>query len=245
MSTEWWSTCFAGNWLDVQRNMRAGRTSAEVDFLDRALNLEPGCRVLDVPCGNGRLAIPLAERGYNVTGVDITTVLLQEAQSASQEANLGLELVETDMRDLSWTETFDAAFCFWGSFGYFDDDGNRRFLEAVHRALKTDSRFALDIANVAETILPRLQRRRWSKVGETVVLEDTNYRHTESRIDTEWTLIANGISETKTSSMRVYGFRELTCLLSEVGFEVCDTFSSLDCEPYKLGRRAYFIVRKM
>ena len=97
MSTEWWTTFFSGNWLDVQRNMRAERTSEEVDFLVRVLNLKPGCRILDVPCGNGRLAIPLAERGYKVTGVDITTVLLQEAQSASQGANLGLELVETDM----------------------------------------------------------------------------------------------------------------------------------------------------
>lgn len=245
MSTEWWTTFFSGNWLDVQRNMRAERTSEEVDFLVRVLNLKPGCRVLDVPCGNGRLAIPLAERGYKVTGVDITTVLLQEAQSASQGANLGLELVETDMRDLSWIETFDAAFCFWGSFGYFDDDGNRRFLKAVHRALKTGSRFALDIPNVAETILPKLQFHRWSHVGEITVLEDTKYKHTESRIDIEWTLIANGISETKTSSMRVYGFRELTFLFSEVGFEVCDTISSLDCDPYELGRRAYFIVRKM
>ena len=166
--------------------MRAERTSEEIDFLVRVLNLKPGCRVLDVPCGNGRLAIPLAERGYKVTGVDITTILLQEAQSASQGANPGLELVETDMRDLSWIETFDAAFCFWGSFGYFDDDGNRRFLEAVHRTLKTGSRFALDIPNVAETILPRLQLRSWSKVGETTVLEDIKYRHAESRIFSAW-----------------------------------------------------------
>ena len=156
-----------------------------------------------------------------------------------------LSLLRRIWRDLSWIETFDAAFCFWGSFGYFDDDGNRQFLEAAHRTLKTGSRFALDIPNVAETILPRLQLRNWSKVGETTVLEDTKYKHTESRIDNEWTLIANGISETKTSSMRVYGFRELSFLFSEVGFEVCDTFSSLDCDPYELGRRAYFIVRKM
>ena len=44
--------------------------------------------------------------------------------------------------------------------------------------------------------------------------------------------------------MRVYGFRELSLLFSEVGFEVCDAFSSLDCEPYELGRRAYIVVRK-
>ena len=244
METDWWRSFFSGNWLDVQRNVRSGRTSQEVEFLQRNLHLTAGCRVLDVPCGNGRLAIPLAERGCRVTGVDITATLLQEAQFVSQEANLDLELVETDMRDLPWSERFDAAFCFWGSFGYFDDEGNKGFLEAVHRALKPGSRFALDLANIAETILPKLQPRSWSKVGETLVLEERTYRHVESRIDCEWTLVADGVSETKTTSMRVYGYRELTSLFSEVGFEVCGAFSSLDDDPYELGRRGYFIVEK-
>ena len=169
MTTEWWTTFFAGNWLDVQREARAGRTSDEVDFLVRVLDLKPGSRVLDVPCGNGRLAIPLAERGCKVTGVDITTGPASRGTTPLQKkANLDLELAETDMRDLPWIEAFDAAFCFWGSFGYFDDHGNRRFLEAVHRALKAGARFALDIPNIAETILPRLQLRSWTKVGETL-----------------------------------------------------------------------------
>ena len=242
---EWWTTFFEGNWLDVQRNMPAERARKEVAFLERSLDLTPGRRVLDVPCGNGRLALPLAGRGYRVTGVDITKTVLQEAQSSSKEANLELELRESDMRDLPWTETFDAAFCFWGSFGYFDDDGNRQFLEAVHRALKTGSRFALDVPNLTEHLLPISQHRSWSKKGETLVLENIAYRHTESRAETEWTLIRNGVSETKTTSLRVYGFRELTVLLSEVGFEVREAFSSLDSEPYELGRRAYFMVRKL
>ena len=244
MTAEWWETFFAGHWLDLQREVRAGRAPAEVDFLERVLDLKPGSRVLDVPCGNGRLAIPLAQRGCSVTGVDITTALLQDARSASEEANLDLELVETDMRDLPWSDRFDAAFCFWGSFGYFDDSGNRRFLEAVHRALKADGRFALDIPNVAETLLPKFAPRSWSKAGETFVLEERNYRHEEARIDCEWTLIAKGVTETRTSSMQVYGFRELTHLFAEVGFEVCDAFSSLDRDPYELGRRAFFVVRK-
>ena len=244
MTAEWWETFFAGHWLDLQREVRAGRAPAEVDFLERVLDLKPGSRVLDVPCGNGRLAIPLAQRGCSVTGVDITTPLLQDARSASEEANLDLELVETDMRDLPWSDRFDAAFCFWGSFGYFDDSGNRRFLEAVHRALKADGRFALDIPNVAETLLPKFAPRSWSRTGETFVLEERNYRHEEARIDCDWTLIADGVTETRTSSMQVYGFRELTHLFAEVGFEVCDVFSSLDCGPYELGRRAFFVVRK-
>ena len=97
---------------------------------------------------------------------------------------------------------------------------------------------------MAETILPRLEPRSWAKVGETLVLEERNYRHVESRIDCEWTLIADGVTETRTSSMQVYGFRELTLLLSEVGFEVCHAYSSLDCEPYELGRRAFFVEKE-
>ena len=93
-------------------------------------------------------------------------------------------------------------------------------------------------------MLPKLQPRSWSKVGETLVLEERTYRHEESRIDCEWTLVANGVSETKTTSMRVYGYRELTSLFSEVGFEVCGAFASLEDEPYELGRRAFFTVEK-
>ena len=115
----------------------------------------------------------------------------------------------------------------------------------MHRALKTGSRFALDVPNLAEHLLPRSQHRSWSKKGETLVLESLTYRHTESRVESEWTLIRNGASETKTTSIRVYGFRELTLLFSELGFEVGEAFSSLDSEPYELGRRAYFIVRKI
>ena len=244
MESDWWKTFFAGIWLDVQRNMRAERTKDEVEFLQRALNVVPPSRILDVPCGNGRLALPLAERGFRVTGVDITTALVNEAQLGAQSADLDIELLEMDMREILWDETFDGAFCFWGSFGYFDDDGNRNFVEAVHRALRSGARFVLDIPNIAETILPRFRQRDWSKIDKTVVLEDKTYRHADSRFDIEWTLIANGVSETKTTSMRVYGFRELVTLFSEIGFELSDAFCSLDFEPYELGRRGYFVFSK-
>ena len=64
MAHDWWKTFFSGNWLDVQRNMRAKRTKDEVEFLQKALNVEPPGRILDIPCGNGRRALPLAERGF-------------------------------------------------------------------------------------------------------------------------------------------------------------------------------------
>ena len=48
-------------------------TVAEVDFVLEELSLPPGSRILDVGCGTGRHAVELARRGYQITGVDISS----------------------------------------------------------------------------------------------------------------------------------------------------------------------------
>ena len=98
MTTEWWQTFFSGNWLDIQKTLRTDRTEDEASFLERTLELTQGCKVLDAPCGNGRLSIPLAKRGYVITGVDITDVLVEEARASSQ--GMDVEIVKSDMREL-------------------------------------------------------------------------------------------------------------------------------------------------
>jgi SAM-dependent methyltransferase len=45
------------------------------------IGLEPGARVLDIACGTGNAAIPLARRGAMVTGLDMTPHLLEEARA--------------------------------------------------------------------------------------------------------------------------------------------------------------------
>jgi cyclopropane fatty-acyl-phospholipid synthase-like methyltransferase len=46
------------------------RSDADADLVARLLELEPGIRVLDVPCGTGRTGGRLAKRGCSVPGVD-------------------------------------------------------------------------------------------------------------------------------------------------------------------------------
>ena len=58
-----------------------GLTETHLSFLDRALEgLPEGARILDLGCGVGRLAIPLAARGYRVTCYDVSPPLLEEAR---------------------------------------------------------------------------------------------------------------------------------------------------------------------
>lgn len=244
MAGEWWETFFSGLWLDVQRVFRAARTTSEAEFVQRVLKVQSGASILDVPCGEGRLSLELASRGFRVTGVDITKAVLEDARRVATERRLEVAWHRRDMRDLPWQEAFDGAFCFWGSFGFFDDEENKAFLTAVARTLKPGGRFVIDMPNVAESLLPRFQERDWWPIGEVIVLEERRYDHVRSRIEVDWTLVKAGQVETKTSSIRIYTYREICSLLTEVGFTGLDAFSSLTGEAFKLGQRLYIVAVK-
>lgn len=115
---EWWRSLFPEGWAEALALVfDPETTAAQVDGIERLLELAPGARVLDVPCGNGRMTFPLAEQGYRTTGVDFTQAFLADARGRALDAGVEVEFVERDMRELPWTDEFDGAFCYGGSSG--------------------------------------------------------------------------------------------------------------------------------
>lgn len=145
--SEWWKLFYSGRLRNVQLLQQfwtPEQTEADADLIEQLLCLSSQASVLDVPCGEGRLSRALAARGYRLTGVDITAAHLDEARQQATAQQLSIQWEQRDMRDLPWEDAFDAAFCFWGSFGYFDDEGNETFLRVVFRALRPGARFLLE-----------------------------------------------------------------------------------------------------
>ena len=68
----------------------------EAFYRDRAL--ENGPRVLELACGSGRLAVPLAEASLAVTGLDLSEAMLERARRAAAERKVEVELLAGDMR---------------------------------------------------------------------------------------------------------------------------------------------------
>ena len=240
--SEWWKPFFSGLWGHVLRQFwTPEQTRADADFIEQLLRLPPQAHVLDVPCGEGRLSRVFAERGYQVTGVDGTAAFLDQARQQANAQHLAIHWEHRDMRDLPWEDAFDAAFCFWGSFGYFDDEGNVNFLQAVFRALKPGARFLLE-THIAETLLPIFQERGWQRVGDTLMLERRWYDYVQSRVGTEWTFVHAGTMETVTSSIRMYTYRELGELFRMVGFVPGDAYDTRSRQPFAFGARRLTIV---
>ncbi len=239
---DWWKDFFSGITVDLWLAVvSAEQSRAEADFIEKALQVPAGAKLLDAPCGGGRLALELASRGYQLTGVDIAPDFLREARSQAAERQLRIAWEQRDMRDLPWPATFDGAFCFGNSFGYFEDDGNESFLKAVACALKPGARFVLDTASV-EMILPNFQEHQWSRAGSIIMLEENRYDHVQGRIDTEYTFIAEGKMEKRWGFQRLYSYSELCRLLEKAGFAKSEGYGSLSQEPFKLGSQRLLLV---
>src|SRR4051812_37647213 len=152
-----------------------------------------GGDILDVACGAGRHAIPLARAGYRVAGVDISADFLDRAKCAS---DVSIEWHQRDMLDLPWKERFDGALCFGNSFGYAGREGTRASIASIAGAMKPGARFVVETGSVAESILPSLQQRRWMTVGEILFLSSATYDVSDSTLNVEYTFIRGSSRET-------------------------------------------------
>jgi SAM-dependent methyltransferase len=241
--SNWWENFFHGVALDFWRAaVTAEQTRAEADFIQQQLQLAGPAKILDVPCGNGRLSLELAARGFELTGVDIASEFIQEAKTQSAERDLPIEFFNRDMRELPWQAEFDAAFCFGNSFGYLDDRGNADFLQALSGALKPGARMVLETGAAAECVLPTFQERRWFEIGGITFLVHNRYDHEQGRLFTEYTFIRDGKIERRPGSQRVYTYSEIVRLGSDAGLAVIASFGSIASEPFRLGSPRLLLV---
>jgi 2-polyprenyl-3-methyl-5-hydroxy-6-metoxy-1,4-benzoquinol methylase len=226
----------------VERSRTEAQAQFEVMTVESLLDCPHGGAILDVPCGAGRLALALAARGYQVTGVDNQPALLASAGRLADERGVRLTLDQRDMRDLPWEDTFDGALCFWESFGYFDDADNLDFLRAVAGTLKPGGRFVFD-TQIAETLFPKLHvNRDWVQVGDIRVLEERTYDPATALWRRDWTLIRGDRVETPSITIRIYTYRQLSELLSEAGFSAIKAYSFLSQMPFKLSAQRLLMV---
>lgn len=242
MIDEWWKTFFSGLMVEFWRAaMPAEATRAESDFLEKRLLLAPEARVLDVPCGAGRHATELAARGYRVTGVDISSEFLEAAKASARERGVSVEWLEADMRKLPWRSEFDAAYCAGSSFGFLGDQGDREFLAAVARVLRSGGRFFGDF-KAAESILPNFRESYEMTLGDIRFAARNRYDPLTATMENVYTATRGDSSETKRAVHRIYTANEILRMFEDAGFSNFETFGSIEGEPYRIGSPSLLVV---
>ena len=133
-SSEWFETFAAHRPVEAER--------AELDAITAHFPRPDYPREIDIGCGVGRIAGPLAARGYIVTGVDISV----EALSVARERAPGPQYVAIDQRHVGrmrWE--FDAALVIWNSLGFVDRSADLDTVAGLTAILRRGGKVLFDM----------------------------------------------------------------------------------------------------
>jgi SAM-dependent methyltransferase len=198
-------------------------SDTQADLVWRLFGLEPGMEVLDLACGHGRITNRLATRGCRMTGLDATPLFLERARADAADRGVDVEYVHGDMRALAWSGRFDRVLNWFTSFGYFDDDGNRRVLAEVARALRPGGRFLVELMH-RDWLMGRFRPANVVERDGDLLVDRPRLDPLTSRVYAERTVVRGGRVRTTTYFVRMFSFTELRDWLLAAGFTSVDGY---------------------
>lgn len=225
----------------------------DLDFyLEEARRAVPP--VLELAVGTGRVAIPIAQAGISLVGVDRSRAMLTQARQKMQEAGLRsdqLELVQGDMQTFRLERRFGLVMIPYRAFLHLHTtDDQKQALRNVHAHLIDGGRLAMNFFNpdlklIGQNLTPlggaiqKFQETRHPESGHPVVLSSTTaYHPTAQRLEEYF--IAEEIDGNGTVLRRryiplrlrwIYRF-EMEHLLELCGFEIEALYGWFDRRPF-------------
>ena len=230
---DWFETLHEDLWL---RPDEGGEE--EADALRRLLRIRKGQRLLDAPCGAGRVAYPLSKRGVQVVGIDLRRAFMDRAHRRFKKDGVRADLRCMDLRSMEFENEFHAVCNWFNSFGYFSDGENGDVARRFARALRPGGRLLIDQLN-RERIL-RNFRPVDVKHGVRML---SRWDARQERITVQ-RVIAGIAEEESRSSQRLYTPAQMRELLAAAGLEVESVHGSLNGEPCHRGSDRMIVVAR-
>jgi D-alanine-D-alanine ligase len=222
---DWWRTLFNAVYLqtdgDVVEDNR--NTEREIDEILRIAGLEPGDRILDLCCGQGRHTLELARRGFeNVTGMDRSRYLIRLARSRARRDSLTVNFKEGDARKVRLPEgSFDAVLILGNSFGYFErPEDDAEVFSAIRRVARSGATLVLDLTD-GDWIKNNYEPRSWEWI------DHDHFVNRERSISADGTRLVcrevvtnaeKGVIADQFYAERLYNAESITKLLEDSGF---------------------------
>src|SRR5579875_2248068 len=116
----WYKNFFNGLALEFwSKVMTSEYTNAEIKFIQQIIHIPHNAYILDVPCGNGRHSIALAQCHYHITSIDIAQEYINMLNAAKTKLQLPITAICADILRYQLTGSYDLALCLGNSFHYF------------------------------------------------------------------------------------------------------------------------------
>lgn len=226
---DWFENWFGSPFYKIlYQNRDENEARRFADELICYLQPPQGSRVVDIACGEGRFAIHLAEKGYDVTGIDISAASIENAKD--HEHN-NLHFYVHDMRFPFYINYFDFAFNFFTSFGYFKyDRDNRMAARAFAAGLKKGGTLVIDYLNFKSVLK--------SMVAEATVQREEITFHITKKFERKHIIKdicfkdCEGVDRHYTESVATFTLQDFIKMFADAGMTHTHTFGDYGLAPF-------------
>ncbi|HEX7946330.1 MAG TPA: class I SAM-dependent methyltransferase [Phenylobacterium sp.] len=219
--------------------------------LFRRLAREAAGPVLEVGCGTGRLTLPIAADGVDITGLDLSAPMLARARAKARDAGLRVDWVEGDCRCLAPAPDYALIFSATNAMQHLLDlDAALAFLTAARAALRPGGRLVVDVSNpdVAKLARPPTQRYRHKTFrtpdGAQVTVDAVSgYRDLDQVLWFHLFYEIDGVeARTKQVEMRCFFPQELSALCRLAGLRILERLGGYDGVPFGEGAAKQILI---
>ncbi|MBQ3509001.1 MAG: class I SAM-dependent methyltransferase [Peptococcaceae bacterium] len=230
------------------------------DYIDTMLQKNgcPGKRLLDLGCGTGNISIPLAQKGYQVTGVDLSAEMLDIARSKSEAAGLVIDWQQQDLTELQLLDdagaepVFDAIIATFDVFNHLTSPEDLQMLFHSLNPFLADEGILLFDVQTPYKLQEYLGNHIFTLHRDDIEYIWENHFDEESQICTmDITFFVrqeNGLyqRETMCQEERVYDLELLQMWLKYSDFELIGVYGELSDEKLQPeAHRAVFVAKPM
>lgn len=241
-----WGTGTVADYLSKYESRHAREVSEREAAGAVALaGCDQGAVVLDCPCGFGRHALALADRGYRVVGLDVSEAMLLEATRRARAVS-SVAWVQADYRKLPFAGgSFDAALNVFTSFGFYGDEDDEAILAEFRRVLRPGGRLVLETTH-RDRVVRSLERERRTVLDDgTVIVERRTFD-----VETGWLELTHAYSDRgeadrqSRARLRIYAVPELVGMLVRAGFREVLLLGGLDGRPLSTDSRLVAVATR-
>lgn len=215
-------------------NERWSRTEELVNGMVKVLSnygINSG-NLLDLCCGNGRIAVHMAKKGFKAVGVDISKVFLEDAKRKAEKHHVSdmVTFLEGDIRKLkdilkNILQPFDVVVNAWTSIGYFSREEDLDVFRQARELSREGAILFLAETMHSQYIALKFVPTSYAEIDNMVLLENRKYDPTTSEMNTTWSFYVKDGENLRFMdkvewSTHVYSLSEISAILRRAGWEI-------------------------
>lgn len=228
---EWFEEWFSSEeYLSVYKHRDDADALTLANLIFKNLDLQSASSVLDLACGAGRHSIIFAEKGYEVTGIDLSDNLLSIGKEKSVQLGLNIDFIKGDLRDFSIDKKFNIVINLFTSFGYFNSDElNFNIFKIAFNQLQDNGYFVFDYFN---SVYVEKNLNKYS-VDSYIDYQIAQSRAiVDDRVVKEIIINRDGKEKKFFESVKLYKIETILEELKKTGFRIENTFGDISGEAF-------------